>query len=114
MQVATEAITEYTKEVEGKSVPKWNVEEIEEIVIAQVRRIISSASLQVKMTNDLFIFQLVLFLLAGFDTTATTLTNIVFLLALNPEVQSRLYDEIAKKMEFYVILNRQHSQVPTN
>ncbi|KAI9552449.1 hypothetical protein GHT06_022815 [Daphnia sinensis] len=85
VQVATEAITEYTKEVEGKSVPKWNVEEIEEIVIAQS----------------------VLFLLAGFDTTATTLTNIIFLLALNPEIQTRLYDKIAKKIEIFAEVNHE-------
>lgn len=36
IQVETEAITEYTKKVEGKSKPKWIMEEIEEIVMAQV------------------------------------------------------------------------------
>ncbi|XP_046443689.1 cytochrome P450 3A16-like [Daphnia pulex] len=77
VEAATETITDYTKEVDGKSVPKWSSEEINEIVIAQS----------------------VLFLLAGFDTTATTLTNIIFLLALNPEIQNRLHQEITNKLK---------------
>nr|CAH0104368.1 unnamed protein product [Daphnia galeata] len=77
VEVAQETITDYTKEVDGQSVPKWNSEEINEIVIAQS----------------------VLFLLAGFDTTATTLTNTIFLLALNPEIQNRLHEEIENKGE---------------
>lgn len=58
----------------------WNKEEVDEIVIAQS----------------------VIFLLAGFDTTATTLTNTIFSLARNPEVQDKLYEEIMKKHEKFV------------
>ena len=36
VELATEAITEYTKQEKDKAVPKWNREEVEEIVIAQV------------------------------------------------------------------------------
>ncbi len=36
MELATEAIKECTKEVDGKKVPAWDIEEVNEIVIAQV------------------------------------------------------------------------------
>jgi hypothetical protein len=36
VELATETIKECTKEVDGKKVPAWNMEEVNEIVIAQV------------------------------------------------------------------------------
>jgi cytochrome P450 family 3 subfamily A len=41
-------------------------------------------------------------MLAGFDTTATTLTNTCFQLARNPDIQERLYETILQKLEDYV------------
>jgi cytochrome P450 family 3 subfamily A len=34
--MADEAISDFTKEVDGKTVPMWSREEIDEIIIAQV------------------------------------------------------------------------------
>nr|ATN29099.1 CYP6JB2 [Apolygus lucorum] len=39
------------------------------------------------------------FFIAGFETTATTLSNAMFELAVNPEVQDRLHKEIAQVLE---------------
>nr|CAH0110992.1 unnamed protein product [Daphnia galeata] len=81
VEVATESISEYSKSVGGT----WNREDVDEIVTAQS----------------------LLFLLAGFDTTATTLTNSAFLLARNPEVQEKLYQEIMRKHEKFEDVNHE-------
>ncbi|XP_057380168.1 cytochrome P450 3A41-like [Daphnia carinata] len=85
VEVATNAIMEYTKTVNGKEMPMWDREEVDEIVISQS----------------------MLFLLAGFDTTATTLTNSAFLLARNPGVQDRLYKEIIEKHKHFGEVNHE-------
>ena len=41
-------------------------------------------------------------MVAGFDTTATTLTSCCFELARHPEIQEMLYDQIMDKIEKYV------------
>lgn len=46
------------------------------------------------LTNDVLVAQSVLFIFAGHETTAITLTFTAFELALNPDVQERLYNEI--------------------
>ncbi|EFX88290.1 hypothetical protein DAPPUDRAFT_311602 [Daphnia pulex] len=79
IELADEAISDFTKEVDGKTVPMWSREEIDEIIMAQST----------------------IFMLAGFDTTATTLTNTCFQLARNPEIQEKLYESIVTKMEDY-------------
>nr|CAH0100563.1 unnamed protein product [Daphnia galeata] len=79
IEVADEAISEFTKKVDGKPVPMWSPEEIKEIVMGQST----------------------LFMLAGFDTTATTLTNTCFQLARNPDIQEKLHETILRKLEDY-------------
>nr|QST15044.1 CYP360A4 protein [Diaphanosoma celebensis] len=76
IEVATEALSEATREMNGNQV-QFTREEVDELIIAQST----------------------LFLLAGFDTTATTLTIATYLLAKNPHVQQKLYKEIMNKVE---------------
>ncbi|XP_025104510.1 cytochrome P450 3A6-like [Pomacea canaliculata] len=49
-----------------------------------------------EMTKDEIIAQGVTIINAGYETTATTLHFMVYLLALNPDKQEKLYDEIMK------------------
>lgn len=37
VEAATESISAYTKEVNGKTVPMWEKEEVDEIIAAEVR-----------------------------------------------------------------------------
>ena len=41
-------------------------------------------------------------MLAGFETTSTTLSCAIFQLAKNPDIQERFHDEIANKLEQFV------------
>lgn len=47
-----------------------------------------------KLSEDEIIAQAVTFLLAGYETTATALTYATYELALNPEVQDKLFNEV--------------------
>ncbi|KAH9394069.1 Cytochrome P450 3A4 [Tyrophagus putrescentiae] len=52
-----------------------------------------------KTLNDLeIIAQCMIFFVAGFETTATTITNIIYELALNPEIQERLKTELESSL----------------
>ena len=39
-----------------------------------------------------------MFFLAGYDTTANALSFLMYLLALNPEIQQKLYEEIVETL----------------
>jgi len=51
------------------------------------------------MTNEEIIAQCIMFLMVGYDTTATTITLTLYNLAMNPEVQERLYEEIMSTLK---------------
>lgn len=76
-EMASESISAYTKEENGTTRPMWNKEEVDEIVAAQAT----------------------LFLVAGYDTTANTLTSACFTLARHPEIQEKLYGLVMSKID---------------
>jgi cytochrome P450 len=51
------------------------------------------------LTHDEVLAQSILFLFAGYDTTATTLAFIAYSLAVNPECQDKLIAEIDDVMK---------------
>ena len=52
-----------------------------------------------KLSDNEIMAQSITFLLAGFETTGSTLTNAAYLLAANPKVQNKLIEEIDKAEE---------------
>lgn len=46
------------------------------------------------LTNEELVAQCLLFLLAGYETTSTTLAYIMYEMSVNPEAQKRLQEEI--------------------
>ncbi|GIX72766.1 cytochrome P450 9e2 [Caerostris extrusa] len=52
-----------------------------------------------KLSLDELVAQCVIFFLAGYETTATTLSCASYLLALNPDVQDRLREEMVRALE---------------
>jgi cytochrome P450 family 6 len=59
-------------------------------------------SLKKSLTNAEIIAQAFLFLVAGSETTASTMTFVAYLLAKNPEIQNKLYNEIVKANDAHV------------
>ena len=54
------------------------------------------------ITEEAMIAQMMIFFLAGFDTTATTLTMVMYSLALKPDVQDKVVAEIKEKVVQFV------------
>ena len=52
-----------------------------------------------KLEDDEIVATSITFLLAGYETTANTLAYTTYLLALNPEVQEKLYLEVKEKFK---------------
>ncbi|CAG7694742.1 unnamed protein product, partial [Allacma fusca] len=64
---------------------------------AQLKEVRDKAKIQ--LTDDVIIAQSLVFLLGGFDTTESMLTFALYELALNQDVQERLYQEIKESVE---------------
>jgi cytochrome P450 family 13 len=58
--------------------------------------------LKKSLTNMEILSQAFLFIIAGSDTTALTMTYVTYLLAKNPEIQAKLYNEIEKAFNEHV------------
>ena len=60
----------------------------------------------VGLTHDEVLAQSILFLFAGYDTTATTLAFVAYSLAVNPECQDKLIAEIDDVMKGQVCMHQ--------
>lgn len=97
IEFAKESVKYYNDSMgNGRKQTKWTAEEMEEIVIAQVVEFLLVLFIIVYLMSVFFYLMLqgTLLLLAGFDTTATALANVVFILAVHPDVQERLHGMI--------------------
>ena len=61
-------------------------------------------SLKKSLNNAEIMSQAFIFLIAGSETTATTMTYVAYLLAKNPQIQAKLYNEIEKVFNEHVSL----------
>lgn len=52
-----------------------------------------------ELTDELLAAQLFVFFIAGFETSSSTMSNCIFELAMNHEVQDKLREEIKEEME---------------
>lgn len=52
----------------------------------------------IELTDSLLAAQLFVFFIAGFETSSTTMSNALYELALNHEIQDKLRDEIKQEL----------------
>lgn len=62
-------------------------------------------NLKKTLSNSEIVSQAIVFLLAGSETTATTLTYVAYLMAMHPDVQNKLYNEIEDAFREHVSLS---------
>ncbi|KAK0429321.1 hypothetical protein QR680_011317 [Steinernema hermaphroditum] len=67
---------------------------IDEANLQDCSKTVYDKKVQKNLTEEEIISCMVMFLIAGYDTTATTLMDLCYRLAQNPDVQEKLYDEI--------------------
>jgi cytochrome P450 len=72
---------------------------------SEIKELNSASNSKKTLTNSEILSQSIIFLLAGTDTTTTTLCWISHNLAMNPECQERLIKEVDSELEKYVIFN---------
>ncbi|GFY41651.1 cytochrome P450 3A9 [Trichonephila inaurata madagascariensis] len=102
------------KPEEDKNEDTTSTFEVDEKILPPTRNAIAK-----NLSEDELVAQCVIFFLAGYDTTATALSYASYLLALNPEIQHKLFTELRDAMqETKVILGEPYSnprnEIPDN
>jgi len=77
LEICTESISGFTKEENGTKVKAWSGEEIDELIAAQALE----------------------FLIDGYETTAQTMSYIAYELAMHPDIQDKIYENVVDKLE---------------
>ena len=66
------------------------------------------------LTEEEIIAQCILFFVAGFETTASTISHALYNLAFNPDVQERLYKELCQALDCLEDESNQYNEVITS
>ncbi|KAH9387714.1 hypothetical protein TYRP_008908 [Tyrophagus putrescentiae] len=72
--------------------------EEEEEEVKEKKEVTTHSKMQKKLDDSEVISNMVFFFVAGFETTASTLSHVLFELAQNPNIQERLYDELKSSL----------------
>jgi len=75
--------------------------QLKKIISLQFLQLILPFGLLSEITMDVIAAQAFLFFLAGFETTSATMTFCLYELALNPDIQERVRNEIDTVLERY-------------
>ncbi|KAF5306332.1 hypothetical protein FQA39_LY09030 [Lamprigera yunnana] len=79
---------------ENKEIPDAGFAVVEESQLGRTRR-----KHKIEITDEVITAQVLIFFLGGFDTVSTTLSFVIYELAVNPDIQERLYIEVKDVMK---------------
>jgi len=87
-------------EARGTSAPSPNLDKLDDVLSSfEQEQEIKGSHSKVKLTEDLILAQCLLFFFAGVTTVVTQLVMAAYELALHPEIQDRLFQELRRAEE---------------
>uniref|UniRef100_A0A914WLT5 Cytochrome P450 n=1 Tax=Plectus sambesii TaxID=2011161 RepID=A0A914WLT5_9BILA len=85
--------------LDAEAEPGWQSNQEQMQVSQDARMEMNRLKIERKLSTDEIVAQSFAFLVAGFDTTANSLAYVSYLLATNPDKQTKLYEEIVSSID---------------